>query len=204
MRRSFRPPPRITPRDIPGITSRAESGEAHHGERFLLFEVGAEQCAIAAVFLREVAFPDGIEPTAGSERLECVAFSHRGGAIPALDLRVLFDYPLGSRAGAARVLVGERDGERLGLVVDRVGDVVDVGPQAILPIPEGISQLSAGCFRGVMRCGERVTLVLETGGLAALGCVRQFGDVVVSPAAGLAETESLGGRDGGTDPGRRR
>ncbi len=184
VRRSLRPTGRGTPRDLAGIASRGERGGGHQAERFLLFEIGEERFAITASFLREVVLPDGMAPGAASEGRECVAFSHRGFSIPALDLRALFGYPAGVRAEAARVLVGGSDGGRLGLVVDRVGDVVEIGPQAILPVPEGASRLPAECFRGIMRGGDGMVLVLDPAGLLALECVREFGDVVVSPRVG--------------------
>ena len=184
IRRALRPTGRGTPRDLAAIASRGERGGGHQAERFLLFAIGDERFAVTASFLREVVLPDGMAPGAASEARECAAFSHRGFCIPALDLRVLFGYSAGVRAEAARVLVGGPDGGGLGLVVDRVGDVVDIGPQAILAMPDGASRLPAACFRGILRWRDGVVMVLEPAGLAALECVREFGDVVVSPRVG--------------------
>lgn len=178
VRRPLRPASRVSPRDAPEVASPAE--------RFLLFEVAGQAFAITAPFLREVALPDGLASPGNPGGGECVTFVHRAASIPALDLRVLFGYPDAPRTGATRVLVCERDGKRLGLVVERVGDMVEVGPEAILSVPEGASRLPAACFRGVLPRGQRVILVLEASGLAGLECVRRFGDGVAVPCGGAA------------------
>ena len=184
LRRAIRPPPRPLPREHGGSPSRVERGGRLPGERFLLFEIGGERFAVAAAFLLEVALLEGIAAVAGAEGRECGVYSHRGFAIPALDLRVLFGSPPGVPGGAARVLVGEVAGQRFGLVVDGVGDVVEFAPYEILAVPEGASRLPSACFRGVVRREDRVVLVLEAGGLAALECIERFGEVVPVSRAG--------------------
>ncbi len=184
LRRSIRPLPRPVPRQQGGSPSRVERGGGLPGERFLLFAIAGERFAIAAAFLLEVSLLEGIAVVAGAEGRECGVFSHRGLAVPALDLRVLFGLAPGAPGEAARVLVGEVAGERFGLVVDRVGDVAGFAPHEILAVPEGASRLPSACFRGVVRREDGVVLVLEAGGLAALECIKRFGDVVAVPRAG--------------------
>ncbi len=184
LRRFSRPVPRPVPAQQGGSPSRVERGGGLPGESFLLFEIEGERFAIAAAFLLEVALLAGIAAAAGAEGRVCGAFSHRGFAIPALDLRLLFGFPPGAPGEAARMLVGEVAGERFGLLVDRVGDVVELAPHEILAVPEGASRLPSACFRGVVRRGDGVVLVLEAGGLAALECIERFGDLAATPRAG--------------------
>ena len=175
---------RPIPRDRTGSPPGTERGAGTPGERFLLFEVGGDHFGIATAFLLEVAFQEGIAAIGGSEGGECGVFSHRGFSIPALDLRTLFGYPAGPPAEGARVLIGEVAGRRMGLAVDRVGEIVELAPPAVLAVPEGTSQLPSGCFRGVVSRNECVVLLLEAAGLAALECVDRFGEAVAVPVLG--------------------
>ena len=184
VRRSIWPLHRPVPRETAGHAALADRGGGLPGERFLLFHSGGQPFAIAAAFLLEVALPEGIWAIAGGEGRECVILSHRGFTLPALHLRVVFGSPAGTPAEAGRVLVGEVAGRRFGLLVDRVGDVVEFAPHEILAVPEGASRLPSACFRGIVRREDRVVLLLEAAGLGALECIERFGNVVAVPRAG--------------------
>jgi purine-binding chemotaxis protein CheW len=183
LKRTARLFPRAVRRDDAHGPHRGERTGAPAGERVLLFEVGGQPCAISAAFLLEVALLEGSLVVTGSAGGESGVFSHRGFSIPGVDLRALFGYPGGSPREATRVLVGEVAGQRFGLVVDSVGDVVEVATGAILPLPEKASRLPSECFRGIVCRGDQVVLVLEAAGLAALECVERFGEVVAFPRA---------------------
>ncbi len=183
MRRAVLP----LPRAAGGSHARAERGGGSPAERWLLFEVGGERYAIAVGFLREVVLAEGIGSSPDPPGRDCEIFIHRGSAIPAVDLGVVFGYGPRRRAGESRVLVGEATGRRFGLVVDRVGDVVEISPQALLPMPEGATTLPAACFRGVWCREDRVALVLDPAGLAGLECVGRVEAAAVAPASGRVE-----------------
>lgn len=183
-KQAIRPHPRLIPRDRTGSPPGTERGAGAAGERFLLFEVGGDHFGVAAAFLLEVALHEGIAAIGGTEGSECGAFSHRGFSIPALDLRALFNYPASPPAEEARVLIGEVAGRRMGLAVDRVAEIVELAPEAILAVPEGTSQLPSACFRGVVTRNECVVLLLEAAGLSALECMDRFGEAVAVPALG--------------------
>jgi chemotaxis signal transduction protein len=132
----------------------------------LLFEVGGENFAISVGFLREVVLAEGIG--GGAAGREFPAIVHREVSIPAVDLGALFGYGPCRRGGEARVLVGEGAGRAFGLLVDRVGDVVEASPRDFLQMPAEASTLPAACFRGGWCRHGRVVLVLDPAGLALL------------------------------------
>lgn len=172
------------PRGAAGSQRRVEQGAGASAGRLLRFEVGGETFAIPVGFLREVIFAEAVSSSSGRMERECEIVMQRGAPLPAVDLRAVFGYGAGRRAADSRILVGEGDGRRLGLVVDRVGDVAEATPQSILSFPEGASALPAGCFRGVWCREEGVALILDPVGLAGLECVRHAEAASVAPKSG--------------------
>lgn len=161
------------PRETAGGTPRAEQGEALGVDRLLLFDVGGERCAISVGFLREVALPEALGASPDPANRECEMVMYRGLPIPAVDLATVFGYPGRRRTGESRVLVGEGAGRRFGLVVDWVDEVREASPHSFLRVPDGASSLPAACFRGMWFREDRVALVLDPAGLAALECVER-------------------------------
>ncbi len=168
----------VLPKDPADRQSRAERESGLHRERLLLFDVAGETLGVSLAFLREVAVPEGIQWDPEGPTRDVEGFVHRGLPIPAVHLGTLLGYPATSRGEAPRVIVGETPGCRFGLVVDGVREVVEVLPQAILPLPVGVSRLPAACFRGLWCRGDQVVLILDERGLAALGGVERFGEAV--------------------------
>jgi chemotaxis signal transduction protein len=145
--------------------------------------VGGERYAITVGFLREVVL--AAETCCdGGEGHEIQALVYRESPLPAVDLGMLFGYGPCPRDGEARVVVGEGAGRRFGLLVERVGDVVEVSPQEFLQVPAGASTLPAACFRGAWCREGRVVLVLDPAGLALLDGVERDQPTSVAPASG--------------------
>jgi chemotaxis signal transduction protein len=145
--------------------------------------VGGEGFAITVGFLREVVLAEAIGSGADAGR-EFQVFVHRQVLIPAVDLGVLLGYGPCRRDGEARVLVGEGAGRRFGLLVERVGDVVEASAQDFLQMPPGASTLPAACFRGGWCPQGRVVLVLDPEGLALLEGMERAEAAAVAPASG--------------------
>ncbi len=160
--------------------ARAERRGAPASERVLLFEVGEESFAIPVGFLREVVLAEGIGGAPGREFQVLV---HREVPIPAVDLGALFGYGPCRRDAAARVLVGEGAGRAFGLLVDRVGDVVEASSLDFLQMPAEASTLPAECFRGGWCRQGRLVLVLDPAGLALLEGMERA-EAAAAPASG--------------------
>lgn len=133
-------------------------------------------------FLREVALPEGLAVQPGSPVPDVAVFLHRGGPIPVVYLARFLGFSERPRDGGTRVVVGEAEGRRFGLLADEVGDVVEAAPEAILPLPDGATQVPPACFRGIWCWGNRAVLVLNERGVAALDGVEHFGEAVGAPA----------------------
>ena len=87
-----------------------------------------------------------------------------GGVVPVVDLRKR----LGLHAGQAeetRVMIVTMDGQRVGMVVDGVREVLRVDSRRIAPPPPMVRGLAAKYILGVLTLEERTVLLLQAGRL---------------------------------------
>ncbi len=85
----------------------------------------------------------------------------RGQVIPVMDLRRRFGLPAAEGDGASRIVVVEMNGNRVGMVVDAVLEVLRVPESAVVP-PEALLTASQVAFlRGVAKHGEGLILLLD-------------------------------------------
>ena len=85
----------------------------------------------------------------------------RGQIVPALDLRVRLDMPAwpGDRQ-PMNVVVRTHDGI-MSLLVDEIGDVLEVGDDTFEPTPETVRGATRELVRGVFKLQDRLLLLLD-------------------------------------------
>jgi purine-binding chemotaxis protein CheW len=85
---------------------------------------------------------------------------YEGGAIPVVDLRKRLELPA-ERREETRLMVLGLDGERIGIVVDAVREVLRVDAGAITPPPPMVRGLAAVYIAGIVAHGERTVVLLN-------------------------------------------
>jgi len=119
----------------------------------------------------------------------------RGGLLPLVDLRAMFDSADGVDRDAGTVVVCEAGDARFGVLVDEVLDTQEI---VVKPVGRRLRQL--GCYAGCTILGDgRVIMILDAAGIAARAGVRER-EARVGPAVGgpVTATQSLLLFDGGT------
>lgn len=85
----------------------------------------------------------------------------RGRIFPVLDLKKRFDMPLVDRTDETRVLVVEDKEQILGLLVDKVVEVLKVSPAAVEPVSQTILTLGPDFTRGMVSSQGRLILIFN-------------------------------------------
>ena len=93
-----------------------------------------------------------------------VVFS-RGAVVPALNLRGRFGFDPVPYDARTRLIVVQRDGRHVGLVVDSAREFLRIPEEAIQPPGEGLTSLSGRYLRGIATLGERMIFILDLGEL---------------------------------------
>jgi len=85
----------------------------------------------------------------------------RGRIVTAVDLRTVLGLPGRDRDDDLMNVVVSHDGELFSLLVDEVGDVIEVADDRVEPTPKTLDARWLRCGRGVVRLQRRLLVVLD-------------------------------------------
>lgn len=129
--------------------------------RFLILSLEGEHYAISISRLIEISAPREIRKDPKLTEIFEGKVDYRGKWIPVINLRRLFKVPGG--ASTALLIIKSLKGP-LGIVVDGVSEIVAV-EHAPVPIPRGVINPSIKYYRGILRHGDILTLLINEDGL---------------------------------------
>jgi purine-binding chemotaxis protein CheW len=130
------------------------------GRQYATFEVADELFGVEVHAVQEVlAFS---EYTAVPLAPPSVAglFNLRGQVIAAVDLRVRLGLPARTLEGPVMNVILRADGEPVSLLVDRIGDVIEVADE-IEPLPDTIAGPRRDLVLGTLKLADRLLLALD-------------------------------------------
>jgi len=87
-----------------------------------------------------------------------------GGVVPVVDLRKRLELPA-TQVEETRVMIVTMDGQRVGMVVDGVREVLRVDSRRIAPSPPMVRGLAAKYILGVLTLEDRTVILLQAGRL---------------------------------------
>ncbi len=85
----------------------------------------------------------------------------RGGIIPVIDLRKRFGMTNESHDKETRIVVVEMGGQRVGLVVDRVSEVLRVPKDNIEPPSALVTTIESAYLRAIAKMEDRLIILLD-------------------------------------------
>ncbi|WP_071392860.1 chemotaxis protein CheW [Bacillus tuaregi] len=129
-------------------------------DRFLTFEIGEESYGIEIKFVTEII---GLQPiTEVPELPEYIRgiINLRGKIIPVMDVRLRFKKAFREYNDRTCVIVIDIDDISIGLIVDRVSEVLTIVEEEIVPPPE-LSKNSNKYIKGIGKSGTDVKLLID-------------------------------------------
>jgi len=85
----------------------------------------------------------------------------RGNIIPIIDLKKRFSMGASEITSDTRSIVVEVDGQKVGIIVDEVSEVLRLANSEIEPPPAVIGGISAEYLTGVGKLGDRLLILLD-------------------------------------------
>jgi purine-binding chemotaxis protein CheW len=85
----------------------------------------------------------------------------RGEVTTVIDLRQVLGLPALESTTDTQIIIVRSQGESIGLIVDRVGDICDVDESSIVPPPPNVDSVDGRFFRGVCQREKEIILVLN-------------------------------------------
>ena len=129
--------------------------------QLVTFKVGGEEFGLDVFSVHEILRWQGVTPVPRAPAFVEGVLDVRGAVVPVIDLRRRFEVPEYGHDDETRIVLVEFGGERLGLVVDSVTEVLRAPETAISAPPAYIRGLAAEFVRGIVRLEARLVILLD-------------------------------------------
>jgi purine-binding chemotaxis protein CheW len=127
----------------------------------VLFQVGGTDYVLAASDVVQMESFTGATAVPGAPPHVAGLVQLRGHVLPVVDVRVRFGMQAAERSLDARILVVAHGERRVGLLVDRAREVVELAPEAFQTPPDLLSAQAAGFVRSIAHRNGRVLMLVE-------------------------------------------
>jgi len=133
--------------------------------KFLTFDLADEEYGLEILRVREIIGMMDITPVPRTPDFVLGVINLRGKVIPVADLRLKFGLPYKEPDDRTCVIVVEIKNQdetvQMGIVVDRVNEVVDVKASDVEPTPSFGVTLDTSFILGMAKVGEKVKILLD-------------------------------------------
>jgi purine-binding chemotaxis protein CheW len=142
-------------------------------QQFVTAVVGGQLCGIPVLKVQDVIRTQRITriPLAPAEIAG--SLNLRGRIVTAIDMRVRLGLPRATGAKRDMSIVVEHHGELYSLMVDSVGEVLNLSPSAFERTPATIDTLWRGVSEGVYRLDKGLLVVLDVEALLKIGGAKE-------------------------------
>ncbi len=146
--------------------TRTASGEtpaerAPAGGKYLTFVLDGEEYGLEILKVQEIIGLLKITPVPRTPSYLRGVINLRGRVIPVIDLRAKFGMPAIEATQHTCIIVVHSRGQRVGLMVDRVSEVSDIGDEAVDPAPSLGADVRTEFLLGLGKSEQGVTILLD-------------------------------------------
>jgi len=153
---------------------------AELGGKYLTFFLEREEYGLEILKVREIIGMMDITPVPRTPKFVCGVINLRGKVIPVVNLRTKFGMETIETNGETCIIVVQAEDIEMGIVVDRVSEVIDIPTSAIQPPPAfGNKGISISYLLGIGKTEETIKLLLNIDKVlsrAELGQISQVGE----------------------------
>lgn len=129
--------------------------------QLVTFRLGPEEFGLDVFAVHEILRYQAPTPVPRAPEFVEGVIDVRGSLVPVVDMRRRFELADAPLNDETRIVVVEHGGERLGLVVDSVTEVMRVPETAVSEPPAYIRGLAAEFVRGIVRMEARLVVLID-------------------------------------------
>jgi purine-binding chemotaxis protein CheW len=130
--------------------------------QYATFEVDDQLFGVPVAIVQEVLSFSEYTPVPLAPKAVGGLFNLRGQVIAAVDLRVQLGLPARDLDGPAMNVIVRTEDESVSLLVDRIGEVVDLHEDAFEPPPDTLHGPTRELINGAFKLDGRLMLALDT------------------------------------------
>ena len=128
---------------------------------WVTFRLGEEKYGINVALVREVLKSSEIAPVPGAPYYVLGIINLRGNVVTVIDTRSRFGLPPHDADDATRIVIIEREGQVVGMVVDSVSEVANLRESEIEFAPNVGNDESAKYIQGVCNQDEELLILID-------------------------------------------
>ena len=140
---------------------RSSATATAENREFLTFTLGEEEYCIDILKVQEIRGYDAVTRIANAPDFIKGVINLRGNIVPIVDLRIKFHLKDVEYHGQTVVIILNILGRTIGIVVDRVSDVILLGAERIKPTPEFGATLNTQYILGLATLEDRMLIVVN-------------------------------------------
>lgn len=144
------------------------------GGKFLTFYLEEEEYGIEILSVREIIGLLPVTPVPQTPYYVQGVVNLRGQVIPVVDLRLKFDMQGIDPTDETCIIVVHTGGAQLGIIVDKVSEVLDIPSKDIVDAPTLGSEINTDYIMGIGKSEGRVTLLLDIAQIFPTSEVSEF------------------------------
>ena len=144
-----------------GLMEIVESGNAADVKECLSFRLGAEEYGIDILAVREIRAFERPTRIASAPAFILGVINLRGVIVPVVDLRMKFGLETAEYNEVTVVVVLNVADRTIGIVVDKVSDVLALGEGDIRPAPEFTAKVENAFVRGLATIDQRMLIIAD-------------------------------------------
>ncbi|MCA9266070.1 MAG: chemotaxis protein CheW [Planctomycetales bacterium] len=149
------------------------TGFASDGNQYLTFRLLDEEYGVEILRVQEIKNLSHITPIPNTPSFIKGAMNLRGTVVPIIDLRTKFSMPPGEYNQYTVIIVVTIGTRVMGLVVDAVSDVLNVGSEDYEPAPSFGGDVDTSFMTGLAKSGDRLITLLNIDKLVGLADISQ-------------------------------
>lgn len=143
------------------IEAYAEMEEDTQKGKYLVFTIGSEDYGIEIKYVTEIIGIQAITPIPELAEYVRGVINLRGRIIPVIDVRLRFKKQSREYDDRTCIIIVEIRDISVGLVIDRVSEVVAINDEEIAPPPEVGKNYHNKYIKGIGKVGNSVKLILD-------------------------------------------
>jgi purine-binding chemotaxis protein CheW len=145
----------------PGLFQRRQAAVDHVVREFAVFSAGDSFFGIDIMSVREIIKPGPVTCAPLAPSYVLGVFNLRGQIITVIDLAAKLSLKASDDQKRSRYIVVEFEGEKIGLLIDSVLDVIEAKARMIEKAPASLQMEQGNFFSGVIRMKDRLIGILN-------------------------------------------
>ena len=135
--------------------------EQEIGGKFLTFFLEDEEYGIEILKVQEIIGMMSVTPVPRTPSFVRGVINLRGNVMPIIDLRLKFGMPAIAQTEETCIIVVRAQGVEMGIVVDKVSEVLDIATEEIDPVPSFGAAVDTAYILGIGKAAGNVKLLLH-------------------------------------------